>query len=89
MGKLYVNIGAGYYLFKKTWKYDKTAFFQRIGLQYQVTDRLFASFGINAYDFHVANYLEWKLGYTFSKKLKIEFNISNGSNKVFLSNLKA
>jgi hypothetical protein len=40
MGKLYVNIGAGYYLFKKTWKYDKTAFFQRIGLQYQVTDRL-------------------------------------------------
>lgn len=70
MGKLYVNIGAGYYLFKKTWKYDKTAFFQRIGLQYQVTDRLFASFGINAYDFHVANYLEWKLGYTFSKKVR-------------------
>lgn len=70
MGNLYVNVGAGYYAFKKTTKYDKTAFFQRISLQYQVTDRLFASFGINAYDFHVANYLEWKLGYTFSKKVR-------------------
>ncbi|WBV60298.1 acyloxyacyl hydrolase [Chryseobacterium camelliae] len=70
IGNLYVNVGAGYYAFKKTTKYDKTAFFQRIGLQYQFTDRLFASFGINAYDFHVANYLEWKLGYTFSKKAR-------------------
>ncbi|WP_131667100.1 acyloxyacyl hydrolase [Chryseobacterium taiwanense] len=70
IGNLYVNVGAGYYVLKKTTKYDKTAFFQRIALQYQFTDRLFASFGINAYDFHVANYLEWKLGYTFSKKVR-------------------
>lgn len=70
MGKLYVNIGAGYYIFKKQRQYDYSAFFQRIGLQYQITDRFFASFGINAYNFHVANYLEWKLGYTFSKKIR-------------------
>ncbi|WP_156104446.1 acyloxyacyl hydrolase [Chryseobacterium populi] len=68
IGKLYVNVGAGYYIFKKERKYDAPAFFQRIALQYQITDRLFASFGINAYDLHIANYLEWKLGYTFSKK---------------------
>ena len=68
MGKLYINIGAGYYVLKKTRPYDKSAFFQRIGLQYQITDRFFASFGINAYEFHIANYLEWKIGYTFSKK---------------------
>ncbi len=70
MGKLSVNIGAGYYVFKKQREYDDDAFFQRIGLQYQITDRFFASFGINAYNFHVANYLEWKLGYTFSKKVR-------------------
>lgn len=68
IGKLYVNIGAGVYPFKKTRQYDKDIFFQKIGLQYQITDRLFASFGINAYNFHIANYLEWKLGYTISKK---------------------
>ncbi len=68
MGRLYVNLGAGYYLAKKQRKYDNSIFFQRIALQYQITDRLFASFGINAYDMHVANYLEWKLGYTFIRK---------------------
>lgn len=68
IGKLYVNVGAGVYPFKKMRKYDKDILFQKIGLQYQITDRFFASFGINAYSFHIANYLEWKLGYTFSKK---------------------
>lgn len=68
INRLYINIGAGYYAFKKTRKYDETPFFQKIGLQYQFSNRLFASFGINAYQFHVANYLEWKLGYTFPKK---------------------
>lgn len=70
MGRLYVNIGAGYYMLKKKRQYDDSVFFQKVGLQYQITDRLFASFGINAYNFHVANYLEWKLGYTFSKKTR-------------------
>jgi hypothetical protein len=68
IGKLYVNVGAGYYIFKKERKYDSPAFFQKIGLHYQITDRLFASFGINAYDLHIADYLEWRLGYTFYKK---------------------
>ena len=66
--RLYINIGAGVYINKKGREYDKSFFFQRVGLQYQITDRLFASFAINAYDLHVANYLEWKLGYTISKK---------------------
>lgn len=70
MGRMYVNIGAGYYILKKQRQYDNSMFFQKVGLQYQITDRLFASFGINAYDFHVANYLEGKLGYTFSKKIR-------------------
>ncbi|MCT2560941.1 acyloxyacyl hydrolase [Chryseobacterium herbae] len=70
MGRLYLNIGAGYYVLKKQRKYDNSIFFQKIGLQCQITDRFFASFGINAYDLHAANYLEWKLGYTFSKKVR-------------------
>lgn len=66
--KLHLNIGLGYYVLKKTSRYDNSSLFQRIGLQYQLTDHFFASFGINAYNFHQANYLEWKLGYTFKKK---------------------
>lgn len=62
--RLYINVGLGYYVTKKNRKYDNSALFQRLSLQYQITDRFFASFGINAYDLHVANYLEWKLGYT-------------------------
>lgn len=68
MGKMYINIGAGVYPFKESKKYDVPRFFQRIALQYQFTDRFFASFGINAYDLHIANYLEWKIGYVFYKK---------------------
>jgi len=67
MGKVLVNIQAGYYPTKKVRDYDDSRFFQRIGLQYQFSDRVFASFGINAYDFHRANFLEWKLGYVLSK----------------------
>lgn len=66
--RLYINVGLGYYVTKKNRKYDNSALFQRLSLQYQITNRFFASFGINAYDLHVANYLEWKLGYTFKKK---------------------
>ena len=67
MGKASVNVQAGYYLFKQKRVYDDSWFFQRIALQYQFSNRFFASFGINAYDFHRANYLEWKLGYIISK----------------------
>ena len=69
--KLFINIGAGVYINKKGREYDKSILFQRVGLQYQFTDRFFASFAINAYNFHVANYLEWKLGYTLSKKKRL------------------
>lgn len=68
IGKLYVNLGVGVYPFKSTRKYDNDIIFQKIGLQYQITDRLFASFGIRASNFHIADYLEWKLGYTITKK---------------------
>lgn len=66
--KLYVNVGLGYYAFKKTKKYDNSALFQRLSLQYQISDQFFASFGINAYNLHQANYLEWKIGYTLFRK---------------------
>ena len=68
IGKLYVTVGAGVYPFKTTRRYDNNIIFQKIALQYQITDRLFASFGIRAYNFHVADFLEWRLGYTISKK---------------------
>lgn len=67
-----VNLALGYYPFKKRSQFDKDKLFQRIGLQYQITDRLFASFGINAFDLHRANYLEWKLGYVVAKKKRKE-----------------
>lgn len=68
IGKMYVNVGLVVYPFKTIRKYDKNIIFQRVSLQYQITDRLSASFGIRASNFHIAEYLEWRLGYTLYKK---------------------
>lgn len=70
VNNLHVNVQAGYYPFKKTRQYDEFRFFQRVGIQYEFNNRMFASFGINAFDFHRANYLEWRLGYVISKKIR-------------------
>ena len=66
--RLHINVQAGYYPFKETRQYDEFVLFQRLGIQYEFKNRMFMSFGINAFDFHRANYLEWKLGYVISKR---------------------
>lgn len=68
IGDFFINVQLGYYPFKEKREFDDSKFFQKIALQYQFSPRFFASFGINAYDFHRANYLEWKLGYTLIKR---------------------
>lgn len=68
MSRMKIDFSMGYYPFKKKEEYNEYKFFQRVALRYFVTDRLFLSFGINASDFHRANYLEWKMGYSIFKK---------------------
>ena len=37
--------------------------YQRIGLKYHITENLFAGINVRAYDFSIADYIEWNLGY--------------------------
>ncbi len=37
--------------------------YQRIGIKYHIIDNLFLGFSLRAYDFDVADYFEWNIGY--------------------------
>ncbi|KUJ52522.1 hypothetical protein AR685_05750 [Chryseobacterium sp. JAH] len=71
ISKFAIHIQPGFYIFKKAIerRYDKSIFYQRVGFQYTVADRLLIGIGLRAYDFHKADYIEWRLGYRiFSRK---------------------
>lgn len=67
MDRLKIDIALGFYPFKIKVPENSYLLFQRVAIGYMITDRLKFSFGVNAHDFHRANYLEWKLGYTIFK----------------------
>jgi hypothetical protein len=68
IGDFSVNVQPGFYLFKQKNESDIPWFYQRLGFQYQLSKKLFVSVGIRAYDFHVADFIEWKLGYAIGRK---------------------
>jgi hypothetical protein len=57
-----------YYLYRKKFSNQSPAFHQRIGLKYQVTDKVFAGIILRDYAFHVSDHLEWTLGYRIITK---------------------
>jgi hypothetical protein len=37
--------------------------YQRIGLKYHIFENIFAGINVRAYDFSIADYIEWNIGY--------------------------
>lgn len=68
IGDFSVNVQSGFYLFKQKNESNVPEFYQRLGFQYNLSNKLFVSIGIRAYEFHVADFIEWKLGYTLDRK---------------------
>lgn len=68
IGDFSVNVQPGFYIFKQKNESDVPWLYQRIGFQYRLSEKLFVSVGIRAYNFHVADFIEWKLGYTLDRK---------------------
>lgn len=63
--RLSIIIQPGYYILRKKYDPQPSAFYQRVGLKYHFTksENWFAGVTIRANDFHVADYIEWGLGY--------------------------
>jgi hypothetical protein len=75
--KLSVVVQPGWYIFRADWQVpDKQegavaipprrkseGSYQRLGIKYHVNDNLFFGINIRAYDFGIADYIEWNMGY--------------------------
>ncbi len=76
INKLSMIIQPGWYLYRAHWKVPNEpsanisipnrkpgGSYQRIGLKYHIFDNVFVGINVRAYDFSVADYIEWNIGY--------------------------
>ncbi len=78
VNKLSVIVQPGWYLYREEWQIPDTdsppagvsyprrvpgTSYQRIGLKYHIFDNVFAGINVRAYDFSIADYIEWNVGY--------------------------
>ncbi len=77
LNKLSVVVQPGWYIYREEWKIpdsppsDDIAIphrkpggsYQRLGLKYHFYKDLFAGINVRAYDFSIADYIEWNIGY--------------------------
>ncbi|NOY51831.1 MAG: acyloxyacyl hydrolase [Chlorobi bacterium] len=75
--KLSVVVQPGWYVFRADWQVPDNAegspsiaarrksegSYQRLGIKYHVNNNLFFGINIRAYDFGIADYIEWNMGY--------------------------
>ncbi|GJM63620.1 acyloxyacyl hydrolase [Persicobacter diffluens] len=62
---LVMNVGA--YFLREHYEDIKPVMYQRLGLKYHVYNDLFAGIYVRAYDFAVADFVEWQIGYRIFK----------------------
>ena len=68
MNKFAVVLQPGIYINRVDFETITPIFYQRIGLKYHVTQRLFTAFNLRAYDFSVADFIEWNVGWRFGRR---------------------
>jgi hypothetical protein len=61
--RLSILLGVGYYLLRKKIEGQPPKFYQKLGIKYHVSDHWFAGIILRVYDFGVADYIEWNVGY--------------------------
>lgn len=59
-----------FYLIKHQTTYKRPTFFTRVGVKYHFGENLYVGLGLHSYNYHVADFVEWTIGYQipFSKK---------------------
>lgn len=82
VNRLSVVIQPGWYLYREDWaipegdapagvSYPRRkpgGSYQRIGLKYHIFENVFAGINVRAYDFSIADYIEWNIGYRLKWK---------------------
>lgn len=76
INNLSMIIQPGWYLYREEWKVPENpsekisiprrkpgGSYQRIGLKYHIFDNVFVGINVRAYNFSVADYIEWNVGY--------------------------
>ena len=61
-----VLLQPAFYIYRKNFKNQSPVFHQRISINYQITDNIFAGITLRDYSMH-ADFVEWTLGYRFDK----------------------
>jgi hypothetical protein len=70
INKISLILQPGFYLYKKQVTGNPDIFYQRIGLKYHFLDNLYLGCNLRAYNFKVADYIEWIVGYSLQKGTK-------------------
>ncbi len=65
IGRFSIPFSVGYYIARGREDDRLPALYQKIGLKYHVTDRLFVGLKMRFYNFTKADFVEWTLGYDF------------------------
>jgi len=68
VNRLSLVLQPAFYLYRKKFMNQSPAFHQRIGLKYQITDKVFAGIILRDYAFHVSDHIEWTLGYRIPRQ---------------------
>ena len=66
INKLSVIVQSGFYILRKQTVTKKPMTYQRLGLHYQLSEKLFAGIVLHAYNYHISDFIEWTLGYRLS-----------------------
>ncbi len=66
VSKVSIILQPGYYIL--TYDRQIPAFYQRIGIKYHFIKNVFLGINIRAYNFHIADYVEWNMGYRIKWK---------------------
>lgn len=56
-----------FYLYRKSIKNLTPVFYQKIGLKYQFNEHFFCGIILRDYKFHVSDFIEWTVGYSFNQ----------------------
>ena len=65
VGHLSMVLQPGFYIIQKQIPKTKPTVFERIGLKYQFDNNIFTGISVRAMDLHVADFIEWSVGYRF------------------------
>jgi hypothetical protein len=67
-GRLSLVLQPGFYLYRTYSKNMSPVFHQKIGIKYQLNSHFFAGIILRDYAFHVSDYIEWTMGYSFGNR---------------------